>query len=85
MGCICEARRDTGVDVWWDSEPDAGCALDEFVLAERGEPDTEFRSGAIVGGRCLSDVFVALLHRKLPVERFAVSSRLPRSKQCRKR
>jgi hypothetical protein len=45
----CDARLETVADVRRDSEPDAGCVLDGLlVMAGRGEPDTVFRSGAMV-------------------------------------
>jgi hypothetical protein len=46
---ICDARLEPGVDVWRDSEPEAGCVPDALpVPAGRGDPGTVFRSGAIV-------------------------------------
>ena len=56
MGYIWEARLDAGVDVWRDSEPDAGCVLDGLLVTE--DVGTEVASGAIVGvnswlGRCV--------------------------------
>jgi hypothetical protein len=64
MGYIWEARLEAGVDVWRDSEPDAGCVLEGLlVLVGRGDPGTEFRSGAIFGSSGPSDAPVALLDR----------------------
>jgi hypothetical protein len=49
MGYICDARREAGVELWRDSEPDAGCVPDGLpVTLGRGDAGTEFRSGAMV-------------------------------------
>lgn len=47
MGYIWEARLEAGVDVWRDSEPDAGWVVDGLLVTE--DADTAFASGAIVG------------------------------------
>jgi hypothetical protein len=49
IGYICEARREAGVEVWWDSEPDVGCVPDGLLVTfGRGDAGTEFRSGAML-------------------------------------
>jgi len=49
MGYICEARREAGVELWRDSEPDGGCVPDGLLVTfGRADAGTELRSGAIV-------------------------------------
>lgn len=46
MGDIWEARREAGVDVWRESEPEAGCVFDGLLVGEA--PGTVVESRAIV-------------------------------------
>lgn len=46
MGDIWEARREAGVDVWRESEPEAGCVFDGLLVGEA--PGTAVESRAIV-------------------------------------
>lgn len=47
MGCICEARREAGVEFW--RELDIAVCVYEGLLVTlgRGETGTEFKSGAM--------------------------------------
>ena len=46
MGDIWDARREAGVDVWRESEPEAGCVFDGLLVDEA--PGTVVESRAIV-------------------------------------
>lgn len=50
MTCICDARRETGVEFWREAEPDADCVYDGALVGGvgRGDAGNVLRSGAIL-------------------------------------